>query len=126
MGKSRRHGVRPHVASGACPQGKTAYTTWNAATGAMRRVKDAIRVYHGKCCGYYHITKYEEGEYAQRVAEYMCTTPDSCDTMVSDERSLDDERREQAADARHAGTAAIRRVWEARLTSQAYADAARG
>jgi hypothetical protein len=117
MGRSRRHGVRRHVVSNVCPHGKTSFTTWDAAKGALARAKDAIRVYRGSCCGYFHITKYTEDEYAQRVAQFACTNREDYDTVdLTDEdtEGAYDERREQSPRASDAAAAAIKRVWQAR------------
>lgn len=121
MGRSRRHGVRRHVVSNVCPQGKTSFTTWDAAKSALTRAKDAVRVYRGSCCGYFHITKYTEDEYAQRVALFGCTRDANYDTIVVHDEDIfqgvSDERREQTLYDGDATVAAIQRVWQARQSA---------
>lgn len=119
MGRSRRHGVRRHVVSNVCPHGKTSFTTWDAAKGALARAKDAIRVYRGSCCGYFHITKYSEDEYAQRVAQFGCTSESAYGTvdLTTDEGDYDGEYGEQSVREGDAAVAAIQRVWQARQSA---------
>lgn len=61
------HGVRKHMARGACHI-KVAFTTYAAALAATVNIKDAERPYRGKCCGYYHITSMTEAEFSQAMA----------------------------------------------------------
>lgn len=92
---SRRHGRRRHIASDCRCTAKTAcYTTWEAAWSAVHRIPDVIRAYRGSCCGHYHVTKYTEDEYAQRVAAYMCTVDEICG-IVDHERKDNDHGTEE-------------------------------
>lgn len=68
---SRRHGRRRGLSTTCTCRAKTAcYTTYDAAMSAVHRTPDAKRAYRGDCCGHYHITRYTEDEYAQRVAAH--------------------------------------------------------
>jgi hypothetical protein len=67
-----KHGRRPGVVPGACPY-KIAFRTYEAVMSAMSRVKDAERPYLGDCCGYWHMTRTTQDEYAQQIAAQGCT-----------------------------------------------------
>lgn len=93
------HGVRKHVARGVCSAKGMAFTQWDAAEAARIRL-GGERVYRGDCCGYLHITRYTEGEYAQRVA-LGCTDPDPYGMVgYNDTDEGEDDGEEQAGDAR--------------------------
>lgn len=70
MGRSKRHGRRPHKARNVCQVKGAAFTTWDAAMAVVATTPGAERPYRGTCCGYYHITRETQDEYAQRVAEF--------------------------------------------------------
>jgi hypothetical protein len=98
MGRSRGHGHRRHIMSGVCNRKGSAYTTYDAAMSAVARTKDAIRAYRGDCCGYYHITRYTEDEYAQRCATYydeaLCTDVDPNDIVGANNTTMSGEHDE--------------------------------
>lgn len=87
---ARRHGRRPHRVSGVCHKKRSAWTTWDAAMAAVAKTPGAVRAYLGGCCGYYHITRYTEDEYAQRVAEFGVQTEADCDTVDSNDELSED------------------------------------
>lgn len=82
------HGVRKGVARGIqCPSGKgMCYTSWDAARAALVRL-DAERVYRCSQCGYLHVTRYTDAEYAQRMADTdpgkVCTSAANRGIVVS-------------------------------------------
>jgi hypothetical protein len=69
------HGVRKGIRHGVnCPMGKgMCFTSWDAAEAARLRL-GAERVYTCSACGYLHITRYTEAEYAVRIAPQVCTS----------------------------------------------------
>lgn len=70
MSRSRGHGKRRHRADCDCGAKSACFTTMKAALSAVATVPDAERAYRGDCCGHYHITRYTQDEYAQRVAAF--------------------------------------------------------
>lgn len=116
MGRGR-HGRRRHMANGACKVKGSAFTTWDAAMSAVARTPDAIRAYRGDCCGYFHITRYTEDEYAQRVAEFSedrCTDEQFSGIVENNNTTAtnledDDERGEQGLHAGDAGSSSLER-----------------
>lgn len=79
---TRRHGRRRHRAFCDCVAKGTCYTTYDSAMAGVKQTPDAIRAYRGSCCGHYHITRYTQDEYAQRVAAYGVQDEALCDTVV--------------------------------------------
>lgn len=96
------HGVRKHVARGVCSEKGMAFTQWDAAEAARVRL-GAERIYRGHCCGYWHITRYTDGEYSQRMALTGCTDEvpyGSVGYNDTDEGGYDEAQQAEACDAR--------------------------
>jgi hypothetical protein len=53
----------------SCGLGKVQFPTWKAAKSAAERVDPGeLRVYRGRCCGKWHMTGADKGEYSRTVA----------------------------------------------------------
>lgn len=100
MTRSRGHGRRKHLATCDCPAKAACYTTLDAAQGAVVRTPDAERAYRGTCCGHWHITRYTQDEYAQRVATYGVQDEAPYGTVVLPTHHEEDfDEQQETADA---------------------------